>query len=147
MLDQARAPARPDRTEDSPIRSSVGPFPPCTVRGDALHATLPMRNDNAALVRAPCAAGCIASTWRSDHRRERLRDGLIQESRGHLFVTARSSQAEALGAFKAWLRTNMDRPEPDLLSPEGRLLLTKESAQPMLYWMRRWRAAVDQARR
>ena len=76
-----------------------------------------------------------------------VRDGKIAESRGHLFVTARSSQSEAVGAFKTWLRANADRPDPDLISPEGGLRLTKESVRPMLYWMGRWRAAVDQAKR
>ena len=76
-----------------------------------------------------------------------VRGGKIHESHGHLFVTARSSQAEALGAFKAWLRATVPQPDTTLIGPGGGLRLTKESVQPMLYWMRRWRAATDSQER
>ena len=75
-----------------------------------------------------------------------VRDGKVQTSFGHLFVTARSSQAEALRAFKTWLRENVPNPDPAMITPEGSLRLTKESVQPMLYWMRLWRATVDAKR-
>ena len=75
-----------------------------------------------------------------------VRAGKIQESHGHLFVTGKSSQSVALGAFKAWLRENVPHPDPALIGADGGLRLTKESVQPMVYWMRRWRAATDSAR-
>ena len=72
-----------------------------------------------------------------------VRDGRVQASYGHLFVTGRSSQAEGLRAFKTWLRENVPNPDPAMITPEGSLQLTKESVRPMLYWMRLWRATVD----
>ena len=75
-----------------------------------------------------------------------VRNGKVQTSFGHLFVTAKSSQAEALQQFKSWLRATVAQPHPALIGPAGNLLLTKESAQPMIYWMGRWRAEVDAKR-
>ena len=72
-----------------------------------------------------------------------VRNGKVQTSFGHLFVTAKSSQAEAVQQFKSWLRATVAQPDPALIGPAGNLLLTKESAQPMIYWMGRWRAEVD----
>ena len=71
-----------------------------------------------------------------------VRGGRVQESHGHLFVMAKGSQAMALGAFKSWLRAKVERPDPELIGPDGGIRLTKESVAPMLHWMRRWRAEV-----
>ena len=75
-----------------------------------------------------------------------VRDGKILQSFGHLYVTAKSSQAVAVQQFKSWLRATVSQPDPALIGPAGNLLLTKESAQPMIYWMGRWRAEVDSAK-
>lgn len=45
------------------------------------------------------------------------------------------------------LRENVPNPDPAMITPEGSLQLTKESVQPMLYWMRLWRATVDKSAR
>lgn len=76
-----------------------------------------------------------------------VHEGKIVESHGHLFMTAKRSQGEALAEFKQWFRANADRPEPEMIGPDGGLKLTGASAKPMLFWMRRWRAAVDSAGR
>ena len=68
-----------------------------------------------------------------------VRSGRIHESHGHLFVTARGSQAEALGAFKRWLREQPQLPDARMMGPMGNLLLTAASAEPMLLALRRWR--------
>jgi hypothetical protein len=75
-----------------------------------------------------------------------VRGGRVTGSHGHLFVTAKSSQAEAVQQFKRWLRATVPQPDPALIGPGGNLLLTKDSVQPMLYWMGRWRAEVDAVR-
>jgi hypothetical protein len=75
-----------------------------------------------------------------------VRGDKIKESHGHLFVTAKSSQTEAVQQFKRWLRATVPQPDPALIGPAGNLLLTKDSVQPMLYWMGRWRAEVDASR-